>query len=75
MNFAGVEEVVADKGYHSNEVVRHLRELGVRTYIAEPERGPRNGTVKRRNKRPCMPIEGGFEEHAGSDCRLGAASG
>jgi len=41
VNFAGVEEVVADKGYHSNEVVRQLRELGVRTYIAEPERGPR----------------------------------
>lgn len=41
VNFAGVEEVVADKGYHSNEVVRHLRELGVRTYIAEPERGAR----------------------------------
>lgn len=37
----GVEEVVADKGYHSNEVVRDLREIGVRSYIAEPERGPR----------------------------------
>lgn len=37
VNFPGVEEVVADKGDHSNEVVRHLRELGVRTYIAEPE--------------------------------------
>jgi transposase len=34
----GVEEVVADKGYHSNEVVVGLSELGVRTYIAEPDR-------------------------------------
>jgi hypothetical protein len=41
VNFAGVEEVVADKGYHSNEVVRDLAELEVRTYIAEPERGGR----------------------------------
>ena len=41
VNYAGVEEVVADKGYHSNEVVRDLVEQGVRTYIAEPERGDR----------------------------------
>lgn len=41
VNFEGVEEVVADKGYHSNEVVREVQESGVRSYIAEPERGPR----------------------------------
>src|ERR1019366_9517723 len=33
----GVEEVVADKGYHSNDVIRDLAGLAVRTYIAEPE--------------------------------------
>jgi len=38
----GVEEVVADKGYHSNEVAVGLSEMGVRTYIAEPDRGRRN---------------------------------
>jgi transposase len=38
----GVQEVVADKGYHSNEVVLGLEQLEVRTYIAEPDRGPRN---------------------------------
>src|SRR4051794_1845409 len=38
----GVEEVVADKGYHSNEVLVGLSELQVRTYIAEPDRGLRN---------------------------------
>ena len=43
----GVEEVVADKGYHSNEVVRDLRAMGVRSYIAEPERGPRNWEGRR----------------------------
>ena len=41
VNFAGVEEVVADKGYHSNGVVRELTEWGMRTYSAEPERGTR----------------------------------
>jgi transposase len=47
VNFPGLEEVVADKGYHSNEVVRDLSELEVRTYIAEPERGARNWKGRR----------------------------
>jgi transposase len=38
----GVEEVVTDKGYHSNEVVRSFTEMELRTYISEPERGERN---------------------------------
>jgi transposase len=38
----GVQEVVADKGYHSNDVLVDLVELEVRSYIAEPDRGPRN---------------------------------
>jgi transposase len=38
----GVQEVVADKGYHSNEVMVGMAELEVRTYIAEPDRGARN---------------------------------
>jgi transposase len=37
----GVQEVIADKGYHSNETLRQLRDLQVRSYIAEPQRGPR----------------------------------
>jgi transposase len=37
----GVEEVVADKGYHSNEVAVVFAELELRTYIAEPDRGTR----------------------------------
>jgi len=46
----GVEEVVADKGYHSNEVAVGLSELGVRTYLAEPERGRRNWEGKQAEK-------------------------
>jgi transposase len=38
----GVEEVVADKGYHSGEVLKDLHDEGVRTYIPEPDRGPRH---------------------------------
>ena len=37
-----VRELVADKGYHSNDLLKDLRELGIRTYIAEPARGRRN---------------------------------
>jgi transposase len=46
----GVEEIVADKGYHSNEVAVGLSELGVRTYIAEPDRGRRNWEGKQAEK-------------------------
>jgi len=31
-----VREVVADKGYHSNEMMCHLRERQVRSYVSEP---------------------------------------
>ena len=46
----GVQEVVADKGYHSNEVLVELAELQVRSYIAEPDRGPRNWDGRQREK-------------------------
>lgn len=36
-----IEEIVADKGYHSNQVLVDLAALDLRTYIAEPERGRR----------------------------------
>ena len=42
--------MVADKGYHSNEVVLGLAEMEVRTYIAEPDRGPRNWNGKEAEK-------------------------
>jgi transposase len=42
----GVEEVVADKGYHSNDVAVGLKEMGVRSYVAEPDRGRRNWAGK-----------------------------
>jgi transposase len=42
VHVGGVEEVVADKGYHSGEVLKDLHDSDVRTYIPEPERGRRN---------------------------------
>lgn len=37
-----LSEIVADKGYHSNDVLRKQAQLGIRTYISEPKRGRRN---------------------------------
>ena len=50
MHPGGVEEVVADKGYHSNDVAVGLAELGMRSYIAEPERGARHWEGKQAEK-------------------------
>ena len=38
----GVQEVVGDKGYHSNQELVDLEAVGVRSYISEPDRGRRN---------------------------------
>ena len=35
-----VDELVADKGYHSRDKVRELNDVGFRTYISEPDRPP-----------------------------------
>ena len=34
-----LSEVVADKGYHSREVIKTCQEIGIRTYASEPKRG------------------------------------
>lgn len=39
-------EVVADKGYHSNQVLKEHQDLGIRTYFSEPDRGPRRWAGK-----------------------------
>jgi transposase len=42
MSARGLEEVVADKGYHGGPLLEDLREIGVRSYIPEPKRGRRH---------------------------------
>ena len=39
---AGIAEVVADKGYHSNATMVAFAAVGVRSYVSEPDRGRRN---------------------------------
>jgi transposase len=37
-----VQEVVADKGYHSNDTTRDLQANEIRSYLSEPDRGGRD---------------------------------
>lgn len=41
----GIEEIVGDKGYHSNQSLVDFEAVGVRSYISEPDRGRRNWTT------------------------------
>jgi transposase len=41
-----VEELVADKGYHSNQTMKDFAELGIRSYVSEPDRGQRDWSDK-----------------------------
>jgi len=37
-----LEEIITDKGYHSNETMVDLDAVGIRSYVAEPARGRRD---------------------------------
>lgn len=50
VNERGVEETVADKGYHSSQVLVDLHAEGIRTYIPEPERGRRKWDGKEKEQ-------------------------
>jgi len=50
VNERGVEEAVADKGYHSNQVLVDLQGEGVRSYLPEPQRGPRKWAGKQQTQ-------------------------
>lgn len=47
---SGIEEVVTDKGYHSDEILVKYTEQGIRTYISEPKQ-KRNWKGKARQKK------------------------
>ena len=43
-------ELVTDKGYHSNDTMTVFKEVGIRTYVSEPDRGRRNWKDKPEEK-------------------------
>ena len=53
----GIVEVVADKGYHSNETMIGFAAIGVRSYVSEPDRGRRHwkGQAAARGRGVCQP--------------------
>ena len=63
---AVIDEVVADKGCHSNRVLGDLASLDLRTYIAEPDRGRAAGRRRRRRAMRCTPTADGFEARPGA---------
>lgn len=50
-------EVVADKGYHSNETLTTLAASGIRSHISEPDRGRRRWQPRWQPRRPCMATD------------------
>ena len=48
----GIEEVVADNGYHSDETLVALGQVGVRSHVSEPERGRRCWQDKKAKETP-----------------------
>jgi transposase len=48
---AALTDLVADRGYHSNQTMIDLHMVGVRSYIAEPDRGRRHWTTAPRAQR------------------------
>jgi transposase len=50
LNPEGPAELVLDKGYHSNDVLVILKEVKVRSYCSEPDRGRRNWIGKDEEK-------------------------
>ena len=71
---AVIDEVVADKGYHSNQVLVDLAALDLRTYIAEPDRGRRKWKRQPAARTPCTPTAGASAARAGGRCSGAAAS-
>ena len=74
INLSGIEEVVADKGYHSGAVVQDLHAVGCRSYIPERTGAGVTGMGKRKSRSRCTPIGGGFGGRAASDCSASAVN-
>ena len=51
VNLGGIEEVVADKGYHSGPVLKEMKAAGVRTYIPEKKQAGKRHWVGKEEER------------------------
>ena len=69
----GIEEIVGDKGYHSNQSLVDLEAVGVRSYISEPIGDDGTGRNPTRATR-CTGIVDAFAVPAANGCCGFAAS-
>lgn len=67
VNERGVEETVADKGYPSNQVLVDLHAEGIRSYIPEPERGPRKWPDKEKEQQRVYANRRRMSGHRGKE--------
>ena len=54
VHVGGVEEIVADKGYHSGAVLQEMKALGVRTYIPEKKQTGKRHWVGKEEQRDAV---------------------
>src|SRR5205085_1651758 len=54
VNLGGVEEVVADKGYHSGPALQQMKAVGVRTYIPEKKQAGKRHWVGKEEEREAV---------------------
>jgi hypothetical protein len=54
VHLQGVEEVVADKGYHSGPVLQEMKAAGVRTYIPEKKQAGKRHWVGKEEQRDAV---------------------
>ena len=60
-----LDELVGDKGYHSNQTMVDLDAVGIRSYIAEPDRGRRDWSeAPMTRRRRSMAIAAGCRDDA-----------
>ena len=54
VHLGGIEEVVADKGYHSGPVLKEMQAAGVRTYIPEKKQVGKRHWVGKEDQQPLV---------------------
>ncbi len=64
----GLQEVVGDKEYHSNQALVDLEAVGVRSYISEPDRGRRHWKKKPEARTHPMKRATGCTVHPDNPC-------
>ena len=66
-----LSEIVADKGYPSNDTMTALKDLHIRSYISEPDRGRRNWKGKPDEQQAVYANRRRIHARFGSVLRLG----